>query len=601
MAKKTAKTAKVPARAKARPATRDPYAAIDKIMGKMTLQQKVGQLFTQAFYGSLVVPDIVRTIKELNCGGLRITQYFRGFRRYAKAGQEGEAFDKLSPDKLTANLLDDRKDLLCTSPYLTVTQYAEVLKRLKDIAAERPYDVPLIMMLDQEGGASFDCCRGGIRYFPSQFGYARCGDEKLVYDVARANAEQLSAIGFNTINSPVVDIVFNPKATYIRTRAFGTDVQTVTRLSVAAMKGYHDGGLIAAAKHFPGRGATDVDAHHDVGAIDKSDDALWNEDLAPYRAMIPAGLRALMVGHSIYPAWDPDDIASVSRKVITGIIHQRLGFQGMICTDSMIMGAIQKKYGVAGGCLAAIKAGASAVLMKECGPVREESYRLVMEAVKSGELTEDYVDSLVIRNLRTKIDAGLFGKAYRHDPKAAEKVVRSKRLERIEIRAAEEAVHLVRDTRKWLPLKPSARALLVEQVAAPHLRTNDAWAHPGIFWEQLCGHTENVALLEVETNPKPDDFEKLKTYLEFFDTVILTFYRDRHTLGTAPLVDACLAAGKRVIVVTDNPLPYELPDSWPTVVAAYGVMPPVLKVAADLIYGSFKPKRKKHPQPWEAQ
>jgi beta-N-acetylhexosaminidase len=592
---------KVPARAKARPAAKDKYAVIDRVMGRMTLEQKVGQLFTQAFYGSLVVPDVIRTIKQLNCGGLRITQYFRGFRRYAKAGQEGEAFDKLSPDQLTPNLLDDRKDLLCTSPYLTVNQYSEVLKRLKDIAAERPYDVPLVMMLDQEGGASFDCCRGGIRYFPSQFGYARTGDEKLVYDVARANAEQLSAIGFNTINSPVVDIVFNPKATYIRTRAFGTDVDTVSRLAVAAMKGYHDGGLIAAAKHFPGRGATDVDAHHDVGAIDKSDEALWNEDLAPYRAMIPAGLRALMVGHSIYPAWDPDDIASVSRKVITGIVHERMGFQGMICTDSMIMGAIQKKYGVAGGCLAAIKAGASAVLMKECGPIREESYRLVMEAVKSGEITEDYVDSLVIRNLRTKVDAGLFGPAYKHDPKAAESVVRSKKLERIEIRAAEEAVHVVRDTKGWLPLKASTRALLVEQVAAPHLRTNDQWVHPGIFWEQLCRHTENVALLEVETNPKPEDIEKVKTYLEFFDTVIVTFYKDRHTLGVAQIVDDCLAAGKRVIVVADNPLPYELPDAWPTVVASYGVMPPVLKVAADLIYGRFKPKRKKQPQAWEAQ
>jgi hypothetical protein len=105
----------------------------------------------------------------------------------------------------------------------------------------------------------------------------------------------------------------------------------------------------------------------------------------------------------------------------------------------------------------------------------------------------------------------------------------------------------------------------------------------------------------VETNPKPEDIEKVKTYLEFFDTVIVTFYKDRHTLGVAQIVDDCLAAGKRVIVVADNPLPYELPDAWPTVVASYGVMPPVLKVAADLIYGRFKPKRKKQPQAWEAQ
>jgi len=579
----------------------DKYAVVDKLMGQLTLEQKVGQLFTQAFYGSLKVPDIVRTIKELHCGGLRITQYFRGFRRYARAGQKQEAFDKLSPGVITPNLLDDRKDLLCSSPYLTIEQYSELLKQVKEIAAERPYDIPLHMMLDQEGGGSFDCLRGGMRYFPSQFGYARTGDAQLVYDVAKTVARQLSAVGFNIINSPVVDIVFDPTATYIRTRSFGTTVEHVSKMGVAAMKGYHDGGLIAAAKHFPGRGATAVDAHHDVGAIDKTAEALWEEDLAPYRAMIPEGLMAIMVGHSIYPAWDPDDIASVSKKVITGIIHEKLNFKGMICTDSMIMGAIQKKYGVAGGCLAAIKAGASAVLMKECGPIREESYRLALEAVKDGTLTEDYVDSLVIRNLRTKVDAGLFGDAYMHDPSKAESVVRSEELGRIEIRAAEEAVHVVRDTAGQLPIKPGTRALLVEQVPPPHLRANDHWCHPGMFWEKICQHTENVSLLEIEANPSEEDAEKLEGYLEFYDTVILTWYKDRHALGSAPLVEKCIAAGKKVIVVATNPLPYELPESWPTVVACYGVMAPVLKVTADMLYGKFTPKQKANPQPWEAQ
>ena len=119
---------------------KDRYAVVDRIMGRLTLEQKVGQLFTQAFYGSLVVPDVVRTIKELHCGGLRITQYFRGFRRYARPGQKAEAFEKVSPAEITPSLLDDRKDLLCTAPYLSLRQYSELLLRLKELAAERPYD-----------------------------------------------------------------------------------------------------------------------------------------------------------------------------------------------------------------------------------------------------------------------------------------------------------------------------------------------------------------------------------------------------------------------------------------------------------------------------
>jgi beta-N-acetylhexosaminidase len=578
----------------------DRYAVVDKLMGKLTLEQKVGQLFTQAFHGSLLVPDAVRTIKTLNCGGLRITQFYRGFRRYARPGEKSQAFQKVSPENITPYLLDDRKDTLCSSPYLTIRQYSELLKKLKEIAEDRPYDIPLHMMLDQEGGESFDCLRAGMRYFPAQFGYARCGSKKMVYDVAYANARQLSAVGFNMINSPVVDIVFDPQATYIRTRSFGTDIQMVAEMGVAAMKGYHDGGLIAVAKHFPGRGATVVDAHHDVGSIDKSDDALWNEDLAPYRKMIPAGLKAIMVGHSIYPAWDPDDLASVSKPIMTGIIKERLGFEGMICTDSMIMGAIQKKYGIAGGCLAAIKAGASAVLMKESGPIRDESYRLVVEAVKNGEITEDHIDQLVIRNLRTKVDTGLFGKSYQHNPQTAEKIVRSLELEKIEIRAAKEAVHVVRDRAGLLPLAKDSRILLIEQVPDIQLRANDYWVHPGIFWEQFLPHTNNVSLLEVGADPTPEDDAKVDTYLAFYDTVIVTFYKDRHNLGSAGIVERALAAGKRVVVVTSTPLPYELPDSWPTVVCTYGVMPPELKVAADLLCGKFTPKRPKNPKPWEA-
>jgi len=578
----------------------DKYRVVDELMGKLTIEQKVGQLFTQAFYGSLIVPDTIRTIRDLNCGGLRITQHFRGFRRYARAGEKQEAFDKLSPGEIRPNLLDDRKDLLCKSPYLTINQYARLLDDLKRIAEDRPYHIPLHMMLDQEGGGSFDCARGGMRYFPSQFGYARCGDADLVYRVAKAVATQLSAVGFNIINSPCVDIVLNPSATYIRTRAFGCEVEHVCEMASAALRGYTDGGLIASPKHFPGRGATDVDAHHDVAIIDRPFEVMWAEDLAPYHRMIKEGLKAIMIAHTIYPAFDAEHISSVSEGVITDLLREKMGFTGMICTDSMIMGAIAKKYGIPGGCVRAIKAGASAILMKECGPIREEAHRLTVEAVKNGDISEDHIDELVIRNIKAKVDAGLFGEAYRRDPDQAESVVRSEELGQVEADAAAEAVHLVRDSAGALPLSTDTRTMLVEQIPTPHVNINDATVHPGILWEFMNAHGENVSLLEVEVNPTEEDAAKLDAYLEFYDCVVLTYYKDRTTVGSADLIEKCLAAGKTVIVVAQNPLPYELPETWPTVIASYGVMPPVLKLSADLIYGKFTPKTSPNPKPWEA-
>jgi len=573
---------------------------IDQVMGQLTLEQKIGQLFTQSFYGGFITPDTVRTIKELNCGGLRITSHFRQMRRYARSGEKAEAFEKLSPGDITPNLLDERQDLLCSSPHLTISQYAKVMDELKEIAAERPYDIPLHMMLDQEGDTSFDCLRGGVRTFPSQFGYSRTGDVELVEEISEAVARQLSAIGFNMINSPCADVVLNPSATYIRTRAFGCGEEHVSAMSIAAMKGYKKGGLIACAKHFPGVGATAIDAHHDVRTIEKSLDELMAEDLAPYRKMIDAGLDAIMVGHAIYTGVDTELISSVSEKIITGVLRERLGFDGMIATDSMIMGAIAKKYGVPQGCLMAIKAGASAVLMKECGPIREEALRLTREAAKNGELTQDQIDERVLRNLRTKFDHGLFDKNYRRDPAKAEAIVQDKAMEKIEVKAAETAVHVVRDDAGVLPLSEK-RTLLLEQVTTMQLRTNDAWVHPGLFWEQIVPHTDQVSLVEVKANSDASDLEKMELYLPFYDRIILTYYKDRLTVGTAELVEAALAAGKEVIVATNNPLPFELPEHWPTVIATYGTMAPVLKVAADLLYGEFTPVKKENPAPWEKQ
>jgi len=571
---------------------------IDQVMGRLTLEQKIGQLFTQSFYGGFITPDTVRTIKELNCGGLRITSHFRQMRRYAQPGEAAEAFQKVSPSDITPNQLDDRQDLLCSSPHLTIPQYAKVMDELKRIAEERPYNIPLHMMLDQEGDTSFDCLRNGVRTFPSQFGYSRTGDAALVEEISEAVARQLSAIGFNMINSPCADIVFNPSATYIRTRAFGCEEEHVSAMSIAAMRGYKKGGLIACAKHFPGVGATAVDAHHDIRTIEKSLEALLDEDLAPYRKMIETGLDAIMVGHAIYTGVDIEHISSVSETIINGILRDRLGFDGMIATDSMIMGAIAKKYGVPQGCLMAIKAGASSVLMKECGPLREEALRLTREAVKNGELTEEQIDERLLRNLRIKYNHGLFGKDHHRDPEKAEEVLRSEAMGKIEVKAAETAVHVVRDDAGVLPLCEK-RTLLLEQVTTMQLRTNDAWVHPGLFWKQILPHTDQVSLLEVKANSDAADLEKLELYMPFYDRIILTYYKDRHTVGTAELVETALAAGKEVIVVTNNPLPFELPAHWPTVIATYGTMAPVLKVAADLLYGTFTPLTKENPAPWE--
>ena len=561
----------------------DKYKVVDEALGRMSLEAKVGQLFTQSFYGSIITPDVVRMIKEMHCSGLRVTSFYRQFLQYARPGEERKSFDRTSPATITPHEFNDVKDTYCKPPYLTIQEYAEVLNQLKDIAAERLYDAPLHLALDQEGDMSFDFVRGGVRFFPSQWGLARNGDTNLVYEVCKATAVQLAAVGFNVIHSPVFDIVRDPATSYIGTRGFGPGKDFVCDMASAAVQGYLDGGVMPCGKHYPGRGSTAIDDHHDVGAIDLSREEMDEIELAPYRRTFAEGLPMIMMAHSLYPSYDKIDLASCSEKIMTGLTRGELGFKGIITTDSMIMGAIAKQYGIPQSCVVAIKAGANLVLMKECGPIRNESYRLVLEAVKSGEISEDHVDNLVETTLKTKVDCGLFGESYKAKPEKAYEIIRSPEMDAIERKAAEQAVHILRNDEELLPLKGNERVLLIEQIPSPHLNANDSFVHPGIFWEQFLSITEQVALLEILEEPTEEDRIKALSYINDFDTIIMTHYTSRTTHGAGDLIEEIRELGKKVIVVANSPLTKNTPAEWPTVVVTYGVMPPLLKVAAEII------------------
>ncbi|MFW6155057.1 MAG: glycoside hydrolase family 3 protein [Planctomycetota bacterium] len=577
----------------------DTYKVVDEALGTMNLEQKVGQLFTQSFYGSLITADVENMIRTMNCAGLRITSFYRQFRHYARPGQKREAFDQSNPGDIPADQFSDIQDTLCKPPYLTIDQYTEVLNRLKAIAAERPYNAPLHLCLDQEGGGSADFCRGGVRFFPSQWGLARTGDPQRVYEAAKAVGTQLAAIGVNVIHSPVLDVVLHPDSTYIGTRGFGTDREFVAEMASHFIRGFKEAGVMTCGKHYPGRGSTDVDDHHDVGAIDRSDEELWETELYPYRRTL-GELPMIMIGHSIYPAWDPENLASCSPTLQQEITRNRLGFEGIITTDSMIMLAIAKKYGIPRACVLAAKAGANLVLMKETGPIRDEAYRLMLEAARSGELPESQIDEQIARTLRWKVDYGLYGDNYIKDPQQAVRTIRSPEIGDAEMNAARGAVHVVRDEAGALPLSPDQRVLVAEQVARAHLNTNDAYVYPGIFWDKLLRHSRNVSLLELNETPTDEDKAKLYDYVQYYDVLVITHYSGRSTLSTRKFIDELHAKlDKPIVVVANSPLPYNTPVAWPCVICTYGCMPAMLEVGADLIYGTFTPAKPAQAQPWD--
>ncbi|MEN8254569.1 MAG: glycoside hydrolase family 3 N-terminal domain-containing protein, partial [Verrucomicrobiota bacterium] len=383
------------------------------------------------------------------------------------------------------------------------------------------------------------------------------------------------------------------------TRGFGQDPEFVTQMAKSFIRGFKEAGVMCCGKHYPGRGSTDVDDHHDVGEINRTEQERMACELYPYQHL--EDLPMLMVGHSIYPVWDKENLASCSPAICTDLTRGKLGFDGIITTDSMIMKAIAKKYGIPQACVLAAKAGCNLILMKETGAIRDEAYRLMLEAAETGDFPESQIDELIERTLRWKVDYGLYADNYIVDAAAAPEKVRSTEVLGTAVKAAEAAVHVVRDEAGLLPLSSDQRVLLVEQVAGPHLNANDKYLYPGIFWDKMLAQSRNVSLLEIEVDPSEEDTEKLMAYAPDFDVVVITHYSGRTELSTVDLVNKFRSTfpDKKLVVVANSPLPYNTPEEWPVVVTTYGVGAEVLETAAKLLYGNFEPKPPAVAKDWD--
>ncbi|MGW2231673.1 glycoside hydrolase family 3 protein [Streptomyces formicae] len=250
----------------------------------------------------------------------------------------------------------------------------------------------LLIAIDEESG---DVTRLEVRTgssYPGNHALGAVDDTDLTREVAADLGRRLAACGINFNWAPSADVNANPDNPVIGVRSFGSDPLLVARHTAAYVEGMQSSGVATSAKHFPGHGDTAVDSHHSVPLIDVGRDVLDSRDLAPFRAAIAAGTRAVMSAHLLVPALDPENPATVSRRILMGLLREELGYQGLIVTDGMDMHAIAGTYGFERGCVLAIAAGADAICTGG-GPSDEGTVvRLrdaFIEAVRTGELSEE--------------------------------------------------------------------------------------------------------------------------------------------------------------------------------------------------------------------
>ncbi len=316
-----------------------------------------------------------------------------------------------------------------------------------DVAAKLNYlqgrsRLPLLVAADLESGTAIRL-RGGTP-FPRNMGVAAAGRELDAYEVGRISALEGRAVGIHMAYAPVADVNNNPDNPIINVRSYGEDPYQVARLVAAEIRGMRDHGMLSTAKHFPGHGDTGTDSHIELPVITAGWGRLDSLELVPFRAAIGAGVTAVMSAHIAVPGFNGNNSrpATLAPDILTGVLRDSLGFEGIIVTDALNMGGVVRRYGEGESAVLAFLAGADFLLQPGDPAVAIDA---VVEAVEQGRITQERLDRSVRRMLELKQQQGLFERRF-VDLDRIPEVVGSAAFQEIAKNITERSLVLVKDS-----------------------------------------------------------------------------------------------------------------------------------------------------------
>ena len=246
----------------------------------------------------------------------------------------------------------------------------------------------MLVLVDHEGGRVHRL-PPPFTHFPPAARIGRAGDPALAAAVARAMARELRAAGFDSGLAPVLDCLTDRESVAIGDRAYGTDPDTVAACGVAFVRAALAEGLVPVAKHFPGHGRTPLDSHLLLPEVDAARAELERTELTPFRQALDAGCPAVLVAHVRYPALDPNWPASLSARVVGGLLRGQLGFGGLVLSDDLEMAAVREQWGVDGAAVKFLQAGGDLALVCRDAAARAATILAVEETLDTGELSSE--------------------------------------------------------------------------------------------------------------------------------------------------------------------------------------------------------------------
>jgi beta-N-acetylhexosaminidase len=277
-------------------------------------------------------------------------------------------------------------------------QVAELSREARELAKE----LPLWVSVDQEGGRVARL-KAPFTVWPPMITLGRSGDTALAERFARALASELKAVGINMDYTPVLDVLTNPKNPVIGDRSLAERAEDVARLGAAIIRTLQAEGIAASGKHFPGHGDTSVDSHFELPLVDHPPDRLRAVELVPFRAAIDADVASIMTAHILIPALDQERPGTLSKRIVTQMLKEELGYRGLVLSDDLDMKAISGRYSLEEATVMAIEAGCDAVLM--CGAnqdVQARSIEAVIRAVEEQRISLKRAEDALARHRRVK-------------------------------------------------------------------------------------------------------------------------------------------------------------------------------------------------------
>jgi len=395
----------------------------EKTLHKLTLEEKVGQVFMiwcRASFLNVENPEYLQLVEDMqkyHVGSFAMTVHVDG--PYLRRSEPYEA--------------------------------ADLLNRL-----QKDSKLPLLFAADFERGVSMRLM--GTTVFPHAMAFGGDGKADDAETFGRISAEEARSIGIHWNFFPDADVNSNPANPIINTRSFGEDPKQVGDLVTAYIKGAHEGGMLTTVKHFPGHGDTATDSHLGVASVNVDRAHLESIELPPFRQAIAAGVDSVMVAHVTVPALDsdPNHVATISPVIVSDLLEQQLGFKGIVVTDALDMAALTHLFAtnIGRAAVEAFKAGNDLLLIPADFPA---SYNAMVQAAQSGEISRERLDRSVLKILKTKASLGL-QEARLVDVSAIARVVAKPSNLAFGQQVADDAVTLVRDNGKVLPLKSKGTA-----------------------------------------------------------------------------------------------------------------------------------------------